>query len=192
MSETELRPIRQCRAKLTDLADALDMGNMEMTAYLDLETGEVLFVSDEARRELERFYESMPEEIWLSSEEEQEAAIVAALEECRSYNVEDEELVDARAVEAGLNTRFVELPEVNSHEGYRDMEAFIDTVTTPRLQRRLDSAIRGRGAFRRFKDELFDDPAERERWFAYKQERHVERIRRWLARERIDLMEGSD
>ena len=186
-----LPPVRQCRAKLADLADALDMANMEMKAYLDLETGEILYVSDDARRELESVYETMPEETWNASEEEQRVAFVAALEAYGPVNVEEEELVDAYAVEQGLGTRFVELPEADTRASYRDMEAFIDTVTTPRLQRRLDTAIRGRGAFRRFKDELFSDPAERERWFAFKQERLSDRIREWLADERIELIEGA-
>ena len=186
-----LPPVRQCRAKLADLADALDMANMEMKAYLDLETGEILYVSDDARRELESVYETMPEETWSASEEEQRVAFVAALEAYGPVNVEEEELVDAYAVEQGLDTRFVELPEADTRASYRDMEAFVDTVTTPRLQRRLDTAIRGRGAFRRFKDELFSDPAERERWFAFKQERLSDRIREWLADERIELIEEA-
>jgi len=186
-----LPPLRQCRAKLVDLADALDMASMEMKAYLDLETGEILYVSDDARRELESVYETMPEETWSASEEQQRVAFVAALEAYGPVNVEEEELVDAYAVEQGLATRFVELPEADTHASYRDMEAFVDTVTTPRLQRRLDTAIRGRGAFRRFKDELFSDPAERERWFAFKQERLSDRIREWLADERIELIEEA-
>ena len=186
-----LPPVRQCRAKLADLADALDMANMEMKAYLDLETGEILYVSDDARRELESVYETMPEETWNASEEEQRVAFAAALEAYGPVDVEEEELVDAYAVEQGLDTRFVELPEADTRASYRDMEAFVDTVTTPRLQRRLDTAIRGRGAFRRFKDELFSDPAERERWFAFKQERLSDRIREWLADERIELIEEA-
>jgi hypothetical protein len=190
-SGSQLPPVRQCRAKLADLADALDMINQEMNAYLDLETGEVLFVSDDARRELEAFYETLPEEVWKASEDEQQAACAAALEEYSSYNVEEEELAEAHAVEQGLNTRFVELPEADTRESYRDMEAFIETVATPRLQQRLERAIRGRGAFRYFRDELSDEPDEEERWYAFKQERLRDRIREWLADERIELIEPA-
>jgi hypothetical protein len=41
-----------------------------------------------------------------------------------------------------------------SREGYRDMELFIASVEDPGRAERLAVAIRGRGAFRRFKDEL--------------------------------------
>lgn len=41
-----------------------------------------------------------------------------------------------------------------SRDGYRDMERFIQTVSDPGRADRLDIAITGRGAFRRFKDVL--------------------------------------
>ena len=82
------------------------------------------------------------------------------------------------------------LPEADSHADYGDMEAFVETVPDSRFQSRLDRAIRGRGAFRRFRDELLDEPAERERWFAFKHERLRERAREWLADEGIELIDG--
>jgi len=48
------------------------------------------------------------------------------------------------------------------------MEDFIETVSDPQIRRELAIAIDGRGAFRRFKDVLLDYPAERERWFAFR------------------------
>ncbi|MGA2928424.1 MAG: hypothetical protein ABSG43_21010, partial [Solirubrobacteraceae bacterium] len=41
-----------------------------------------------------------------------------------------------------------------SREGYRDMELFIASVEDPGRAERQAIAIKGRGAFRRFKDEL--------------------------------------
>jgi hypothetical protein len=45
----------------------------------------------------------------------------------------------------------------------------------------LFAAIRGRGAFRRFKDLLFDYPRERERWFTFQDEQIRQRVLDWLA-----------
>ncbi len=70
-SGSDVPPVRQCRAKLADLADALDMVNQEVAAYVDLETGEILYVSDDARRELEAVYESLPDDVSELSVEEQ-------------------------------------------------------------------------------------------------------------------------
>jgi hypothetical protein len=48
------------------------------------------------------------------------------------------------------------------------LEDFIFTVPSRRLQDRLDQAIRGQGAFRRFKDVLAGCPDEHKRWFVFK------------------------
>ena len=68
-----------------------------------------------------------------------------------------------------------------SHEGYRDMEDFIDTVADDDRADRLSIAISGRGAFRRFKDVLARWPDELERWYVYSGERQRGRARVWLA-----------
>lgn len=77
-----------------------------------------------------------------------------------------------------------------AREGYEDMEAFISTVGNQRLQDLLWIAIRGRGAFRRFKDVLAGHPTERERWFAFRAARVLERVREWLADEGIEPSPG--
>jgi hypothetical protein len=69
-----------------------------------------------------------------------------------------------------------------SHEGYRDMEIFIGTVSDADRADRLDIAIQGRGAFGRFKDVLGRWPGELERWYAFSEERQRGRARAWLAR----------
>jgi hypothetical protein len=99
-----------------------------------------------------------------------------------------ERLQEADRVEAGLDSHFSAIPSEVSYEGYHDMEAFIATVRNPRLRERLERAINGRGAFRYFKDVLLDYPAERERWFQFKQERLQQRILGWLESQDITLL----
>jgi hypothetical protein len=89
-------------------------------------------------------------------------------------------LYSADQVEAGFGSHFIAIPSEGSHQGYLDMEVFIDTVRSPRLQERLDRAISGFGAFRYFKAVLLDYPTERERWFQFKRERLQQRILAWL------------
>jgi Uncharacterised protein family (UPF0158) len=72
---------------------------------------------------------------------------------------------------------------VGSRQGYRDMERFIATVEDPALVDRLDIAIRGSGAFRRFKDVLSRWPEELQRYFLFSSERQLGRARSWLAAE---------
>jgi hypothetical protein len=70
-----------------------------------------------------------------------------------------------------------------SHEGYRDMEDFIDTRSDHDWDDRLSIAIQGRGAFRRFKNVLSRSPDELEEWHAFSNERQRGRARVWLAAE---------
>ena len=95
-------------------------------------------------------------------------------------------LQDADQVERGFGVGIVRVPHDESREGYGDMEAFIDTVPDPRLRQRLERAIDGKGAFRRFTEELDDHDAERERWLLFKRERLRGRIREWLEDEGIE------
>ncbi len=69
---------------------------------------------------------------------------------------------------------------VPSREQYRWMERFIESVEDDALRGRLAAAIQGRGAFRRFKDVLLDDPVERERWFAFRSARLRSAMEAWL------------
>ena len=75
------------------------------------------------------------------------------------------------------------LSDVGGRAGYRDMEAFVGTVTDPDQADRLSIAISGRGAFRRFKDVLARWPDELERWYRLSNERERGRARAWLATE---------
>jgi len=61
------------------------------------------------------------------------------------------------------------------------MVQFAATVTDPGLADRLDIALDGRGAFRRFKDVLGRYPEELGRWLAFSDDRRRGRARSWLA-----------
>ena len=94
-----------------------------------------------------------------------------------------------------IELELVSIPQQDSHEAYRDMERFIDTVRDRHLQELLEVAITGRGAFSRFKDVLLGYPRERERWFAFRDAQLAERVREWLADHDIEPISetgGSD
>jgi predicted nucleotidyltransferase len=74
----------------------------------------------------------------------------------------------------------VPVEAIPSNEGYADMEDFIERVGDPHARDLLDRAIRGRGAFRRFKDALLDFPELREAWFAFHDARMARRALEWL------------
>ena len=78
---------------------------------------------------------------------------------------------------------FIPIEPEPSSEGWQDMADFAARVSDPEARRRLERAIEGRGAFRRFKDELLDHPELREAWFAFADARIERRALRWLADE---------
>ena len=94
-----------------------------------------------------------------------------ATEECEQIREELEE---------DTEDRYLYVEKQTSHEGYQDMEDFIETVEDENLKDKLYIAIDGRGAFRRFKDVLYDHPEERERWLAFRDTHLEERIIAWL------------
>jgi hypothetical protein len=60
------------------------------------------------------------------------------------------------------------------------MEDFIESLKDERVAGLLSVAIKGKGAFRRFKVVLLDYPEEREIWFHFKDTRMRERAMEWL------------
>jgi hypothetical protein len=75
---------------------------------------------------------------------------------------------------------YVRVEPVSSREQYRWMERFIQMLDPSDLRDELVLAIDGRGAFRRFKDVLMVNAAERERWFSFRSERLRVFMEAWL------------
>jgi hypothetical protein len=141
----------------TGLIHAFESGSAETHFYLDRQTGKIITVAEEALRHAEASpYAPMPE--WI-----QNAAWQAA-------QVRDE-----------CGTRYLPIPQADTADEYRDLEAFIGTVADPRLQSELWRAIRGTGAFRRFRDALVSHPPERQRWLIFRGARMQTRMNEWLA-----------
>jgi hypothetical protein len=69
-----------------------------------------------------------------------------------------------------------------SYVWYQDMADFVEQVQDERAGRRLARAIQGRGAFRRFKDELHEEyPELLPAWYAFRDIRAQRRAVEWLA-----------
>ncbi len=167
--------MRRLKVDMSELTFAMDSNLPEMPSYLDTETGEVLSVMAESVRLAEDYVDEHGEdaggfEEWFAEESSGEC---------------DMDAETAYRIAADSADRYVRVPQADSREGYRDMEAFIETVEDERLRNMLWRAIGGRGAFRMFKDTLIDYPEERERWFSFKDERLKERALEWL--ESLDI-----
>ena len=78
---------------------------------------------------------------------------------------------------------------IPSFEAYSDMQDFVARVPDRRASDLLGRAIEGRGAFRRFKDTLFEFPDLRETWFKFHDVRMRRRAIDWLVD--ADLIDES-
>ncbi len=173
--------MRRLKVDLAELMLVFDSNWGEMSHYLDLETGRVVTVSSETRRELEARYEEAHD-----SAEKKDSDLGTFLQQSDLPDWQTEALLEADQVEAGYSTRYILVPATDSGESYRDMEDFIATVKDERLQDTLWQAIAGRGAFGRFKDILRSHFHERERWFEFQETRQLQRMMEWLEAEGIE------
>lgn len=159
-----------------ELTFAFDHSPMEGNYYLDKESGEVLLVTDEARRQLEALYDEH-----FDPDASEEFDVEAALTEADDlHDWQKEQVLEAAFVEAHYGERVIAIDERPSYEAYNEMQDFIGTIEDDDLYHRLRDATQGRGAFGRFKDILWQHPAEQERWYAFQEERAQERILEWL------------
>ena len=168
---------------LSELEYAMENASWEHSYYLDRETGNMLLVAEETRRQLEELMGEVDK--IKAGEEEQD--LESALSQADLPDWQKNALRDANEVEEGFGTRYISIPNADSGEAYNDMEDLIETVRDQRLQEQLWCAINGSHPFRRFKDVLVDNSIERERWFSLKNSRIHERALEWLEEEGIEL-----
>lgn len=161
----------------TDLGLAFGLNEADVTAYLDCETGAVVYVEEYVLHQVD--------DLVLDAEtlEEVLAAIQAKPD---LHDHERQQFIETAQVGWDNQERYRPIPRQDSREGYEDMEDFISTLEDARLRELLETAIQGRGAFRRFKDTLQRYPKVQESWFAFQDKREKQRILEWLTDEGIE------
>ena len=98
----------------------------------------------------------------------------------------DPELIED--IEEGFIEGYIPLPRQYDMNEYRMMEEFIYDLPAGRAQDVLDAAIRGKGAFRRFKDRLYDFDLQ-EKWYKYRDDCYEQIARDWCERFGIEIEE---
>ena len=84
--------------------------------------------------------------------------------------------------------RFLRFPTKYEIHQYRIMEEFIDQLSPGKAQEELAYAIRGKGAFRRFKQSVWYHGLE-QRWYDYLAEAYRELAIRWCKDEGVEYTE---
>jgi hypothetical protein len=114
--------MRYLDVDLDELAFPLDFRPKGMNHSLDLESGQVVSVSEESRGELERLYAGIE-----PGEGETPPPLEQPLQASPLRDWQKEEVRQAAAVEAGYGTRFVAIPRLESWESYGDMQGIAPT-----------------------------------------------------------------
>jgi len=155
-----------------DIELAFELSSYETTAYLDIETGKVVFVEDYAVNLLEE----------IANNEESLVKISLTLQARRDLSETDsEQLMDAARVKVDIANRYRMLPKQDSRDSYRDMEEYIKSLEDEHLCELLEVAIQGSGAFRRFKDTISRFPEAQGNWFKFRDEHEQQRRLDWFA-----------
>jgi len=166
------------KVPFSDLEDAFQNSSYEHSYWLDKQTGRVILIDDEIADLLREGEDLSDLPDWQREMAEEIKPVLRAFGELPGEEAGEDES------ESG---RFVEIPKQDSSEAYEVMEDFAETVTNPHLRDLLAVALRGKGAFRRFKDVLLDYPKERERWFAFEGRRRREMIEEWAREEGVEI-----
>lgn len=102
-----------------------------------------------------------------------------------------EEIDLARAIlddEAKAGTRFIAPPDRFEFHGYHQMERFIGTIADADIADQLWRAIKGKGAFRYFRDTL-DRLGLEERWYAYRDEAMKQFVLDWAEANNVTVVD---
>ena len=86
--------------------------------------------------------------------------------------------------------RYIRFPSKHEIHQYRIMEDFIDQFSPGKAQEELAYTIRGKGAFRRFKQSVRYHGLE-QRWYDYLAETYRELAIRWCAEKGLEYVDGS-
>jgi hypothetical protein len=157
--------------KRDDFAQAwiLASGRNDGEGWLDLHTGEVLiFDTSDAHRLRE-------------SKAKTVEAFIAFIE-----NVPDipdwlrEQLTLLVRVRLDKTKRYLKVRQSAPPDDYELMEDFVNNLEDVQQRQQLQSAMHGKGAFRRFKDTLRNYPETRAAWFAFRDQQGEAQMRRWL------------
>ncbi|MDQ6597972.1 hypothetical protein E2K98_29820 [Bacillus salipaludis] len=152
------------QVKLKDIIEEMEIQFEESRSLLNIKTGEFVLVTSEDLRaaEDEKPFDHLPE--W-----EQENRIIA---------------IDV--VENFEN--YLELPTQYEVNEYEIMENFCLTVSDQWKKESLLMAIKGKGAFRRFKDKIIDFEIEDE-WYSYRGECFKQIAIEWCQENKINFIE---
>jgi hypothetical protein len=158
---------------LKKLVDEMDVIGDEVTVYLNRQSGEFAYVTDDDARAAEEMEEEGEGEEDDALEEGEEPAFI---------DRDRESLAKTREI---LETDdWLALPSKFDIHEYAIMRDFCDSIENEDLRADLLDAIHGSGAFRRFKN-MIGRRGLLDQWYAWRREAFEEIARDWLTEREI-------
>jgi len=151
---------------LADLVDALDVQTETSHAYLDRVTGEVHRLTNDELSAADRTEDDLTD-------------------------LEREVIELARTIRDDEAGRYLALPDKQEIHEYRFLEDFAYAYPDEEISEDLAEAIRGRGAFRRFKDAV-QRLGIAEEWYEYRYQRLREVAKEWCEAEGVPYLETRE
>jgi hypothetical protein len=154
----------ETRVKLSEIVGEMDLQHEQATSYLNKKTGEVVLLIDEE---------------WLTDEEEESSEELPEWQ--REVLMVKKDILQNRE-------NYTELPSKVEINEYGIMEDFCRSFEDQRISEKLSGAIKGRGAFGRFKDNIVRLGIE-DRWYKYKDEALKRIAIKWCEENNIDYID---
>lgn len=156
-------------AKISDLMDALNFDSPDNLVRFDRQSGRLVVV---------------------------ERSMVSAFEEGEILSPDDfpawqkQMVEEAKAIATDSGERFIEAPDKFEFHEYRHMEKFVDTLKDESDADQLWRAIKGKGAFRHFKNTA-DSLGLLQEWFHYRDAALKEFVINWAAANNVTLEDDT-
>ncbi|MDQ0202292.1 UPF0158 family protein [Neobacillus ginsengisoli] len=150
--------------KLKDLIEEMEIQFEESHSFLNIKTGEIVLVSSDDFRAVE---DEKPFDYLTEWDQENRMIAIDVVENFENY---------------------IELPTKYDVNKYEIMENFCLTISDQRKQESLLRAIKGKGAFRRFKDKIIDCEME-DQWYSYRDECFKQIAIEWCRENKINFID---
>lgn len=153
------------KIKLSEILMGLEFRNSSNSVYLDIKSGEVVLLSEDDlfAAQGDRPIEDFPE--W-------QHKIIAI----------------AKEIFLGESKDYISLPDDFDINEYHMMQQFIGTVSDDNIAQTLSISIKGSGAFRRFKEHLYQYEIQ-DKWFAYRDNEYKQIAIEWCRDNDIEYTE---
>jgi hypothetical protein len=152
------------KVKLQTIVEEMEVQSEETSTYLNRKTGEIITVA---------------EQDFIDAEE------LESIDHLPSW--QQEALRDACDVLEN-HENYQEHPTKYELNEYEMMEDFCYSINDPQRKADLLKAIKGKGAFRRFKDQVMSVGLD-EQWYSFREERFKKLVIEWCKEHSIDFYE---